>query len=72
MKVTVTIPDADAALIRQFLDSTREVTFASHGPLTMPKLTAMLLEDVALMVRRPGSWEGANMATVMQSHGYEP
>lgn len=71
MKITVTIPDADAALIRQFLDANRETTANTHGPLTMPKLTAMLLEDVALMVRRPGSWEGANMATVMQSHGYD-
>jgi hypothetical protein len=30
----------------------------------------MLLQDVALMMQRPGSWEGANMAQVMSSHGY--
>jgi hypothetical protein len=42
-----------------------EVTLSSHGPLDMPKLAAMLLQDVALMVQRPGSWEGANMAQVM-------
>jgi hypothetical protein len=70
MKITVTIADADAALIRQFLAATKLATGSSHGPLDMPKLTAMLLEDVALMVRRPGSWEGANMGQVMQSHGY--
>ena len=71
MKITLTIPDADADLIRQFIAATQEVTASSHGPLDMQKLTAMLLEDVALMVRRPGSWEGSNMAQVMSSHGYE-
>lgn len=71
MKITVTIPDSDANLIRQFLAATKGVTTTTHGQLDMPKLTALLLEDVALMVRRPGSWEGSNMATVMQSHGYE-
>jgi len=70
MKITVTISDANAALIQTFLDATRGVTFCTHGPLDMAKLTRMLLEDVALMVRRPGSWEGSNMATVMTSHGY--
>lgn len=42
----------------------------SHGPLDLPRLISMLLEDVALAMRRPGSWEGANMITVLQSHGY--
>ena len=70
MKIIVNISDADAALIREFLASTREVTASTHGPLDMKKLTVMLLEDVALMVRRPGSWEGANMWQVMYSHGY--
>ena len=65
MKITVTIPDSDADLIRQFLAAT------THDQLDMPKLTALLLEDVALMMRRPGSWEGSNMATVMASHGYD-
>ena len=70
MKITVTIPDSDADLIRQFLAATTGVTATTHGQLDLPKLTALLLEDVALMVRRPGSWEGSNMATVMASHGY--
>jgi phage FluMu protein gp41 len=70
MKITVEISEADAELIRHFLATTREVTFCTHGPLDMRKLTQMLLEDVALMVRRPGSWEGSNMEQVMSSHGY--
>lgn len=43
----------------------------SHGALDLAKLVAMLLEDVALMIQRPGSWEGANMMQVMASHGYD-
>lgn len=45
--------------------------FTSHGPLTIDSLVAMLVEDAALMVSRPGSWEGANMASVFASHGYD-
>ena len=34
-------------------------------------LVAMLVEDAAMVVSRPGSWEGANMASVFASHGYD-
>ena len=70
MKITVDISEEEVGLIRLFLASTREVTFSTHGQLNMQKLASMLLQDVALMVQRPGSWEGANMAQVMSSHGY--
>lgn len=43
---------------------------STHGPLTVEKLATLLLEDVALTMRRPGWWEGANMATVLGSRGY--
>lgn len=42
----------------------------SHGGMTMKKLITLLAEDAALVESRPGSWEGANMAAVLQSHGY--
>jgi len=71
MKITVTIADDDAELIRLFLAATQGVTASTHGALDMRKLAIMLLEDVALMVRRPGSWEGSNMAAVLNSHGYD-
>lgn len=45
--------------------------FTSHGPLTIDGLVAMLLEDAAMVVSRPGSWEGANMGRVFASHGYD-
>lgn len=42
----------------------------SHGPLTLNLLVTLLLEDVAMCVTRPASWEGSYMLTVMQAHGY--
>lgn len=49
----------------------RQKGFTSHGALTISKLLAMLAEDAAMVISRPGSWEGSNMAQVLQSHGYE-
>lgn len=45
--------------------------FTSHGKITVPSLLAMLAEDAGMVISRPGSWEGSNMATVLRSHGYE-
>jgi hypothetical protein len=42
----------------------------THGKLDLTTLATMLLEDVALADRRPGSWEGANMLQLLSSHGY--
>jgi hypothetical protein len=70
MKVEIEITESDAALIELFLESTKSSEFNTHGPLDIKRCAEMLMEDVALMVRRPGSWEGANMAQVMVSHGY--
>lgn len=72
MKLTIEICDEDAALIRELLELTQDIERhgCSHGPLTMKLLARMLLEDVALAVRRPGSWEGANMLRVLEAHGY--
>lgn len=39
-------------------------------PVTPAQLTSILKEDVVLAVDRPGSWEGSNMLTVLQSHGF--
>lgn len=71
MKVAVEISDDDARLILDLLNSLGDKQFSSHGELDVPTLTRMLLEDVALVRRRPGSWEGSNMAQVLSSHGYE-
>lgn len=51
--------------------SKRNDGFTSHGgALTVPTLLTMLAQDAAMTVSRPGSWEGANMQQVLDSHGY--
>ena len=70
MKLTIEIADEDAKLIQELLAGTKDGAFCSHGPLDLKKLAVMLLEDVALSVRRPSSWEGANLQQVLQAHGY--
>lgn len=42
----------------------------THGKLDIPRLIAMLAEDAAMTNSRPGSWEGANLQQVLESHGY--
>lgn len=42
----------------------------SHGELDIRSLLQMLAEDAAMTNSRPGSWEGANMQQVLDSHGY--
>jgi hypothetical protein len=58
--------------IRAFLESTKSdpANGTSHGALDIEELTRMLLEDVALAVLRPGSWEGHGMRQLLASHGY--
>ncbi len=43
----------------------------THGALTVPALLAMLAEDAAMAISRPGSWEGASLADLLTRHGYE-
>lgn len=54
MKLRIEIAGEDAELIAQVLEATRGSGFNSHGPLDIQRLVTMLLEDVALAVRRPG------------------
>ncbi len=44
--------------------------FNTHGKLNVRRLLLMLAEDAAMTYTRPGSWEGANMQQVLDSHGY--
>lgn len=72
MRLTIQLTAEDAALIDEFLEYTKGANLgaSSHGPLNRHRLAQLLLEDVALAMRRPGSWEGANMRQVLRSHGY--
>ena len=71
MKIIVEISDADAKDIRRAIALANNSNANTHGVLSFEVLTKMLLEDVAHAVRRPGSWEGADMAQLLASHGYE-
>ncbi|WP_046869310.1 hypothetical protein [Microvirga massiliensis] len=73
MKLKIEISDEQAQTIQRILDSVndgREFP-GTHGKLTIEGLIQMLLADVEMVHTRPGSWEGANMAQVLTSHGYE-
>ncbi|MHB0888087.1 hypothetical protein [Acidithiobacillus sp.] len=59
-----------AELVRRINANAGPEPFNSHGQLTVKKLAAMLLEDAGMVISRPGSWEGSNMADVLRSHGY--
>jgi hypothetical protein len=71
MKITIEISDADAMYISRLIDLVNLDDANTHGNLTFEMLGRVLFEDVALAMRRPGSWEGANMAQVLSSHGYQ-
>jgi hypothetical protein len=42
----------------------------AEKPVTPRELIDILKDDVVYAVTRPGSWEGSNMLTVLQSHGF--
>lgn len=69
-KFTVDVSEEDLKLIERGLERMNRSDGNSHGPLDVQRLAAMLMQDVALAVRRPGSWEGSNMSQVLNSHGY--
>lgn len=70
MKISFEIDNKTAELIKQIIKNNQGED-NTHGPLTIEILAAMLFEDIALTIRRPGSWEGYNMAAVLTSHGYD-
>lgn len=75
-RIVVEVSDATAAALSELAracSAAHEARdgYTTHGKLTPAKLLAMLAEDAAMVITRPGSWEGANMAQVLQSHGYD-
>ena len=71
MKIEIEIDDDTAMYVNRFLDAQdKESQSNTHGPLDMAGLARMLLEDVALVVLRPGSWEAQHMGALLASHGY--
>lgn len=71
VKIVLKLDSQTAALIMIWLKEYGASEHSSHGQLkTIEDVATMLLEDVALAVSRQGSWEGSNMWTVLNSHGY--
>lgn len=72
MKIEIEIDDDIFADVERFLARQDPESGANtHGHLDVAGLVQMLLEDVVLTERRPGSWEGEKMDALLASHGYE-
>jgi len=71
MKIKLDIDPEIAAQVEIFLATIEGRKDCTNGPLTMAALVHMLLEDVTLMVERPGSWEAQAMFSLLGAHGYE-
>ena len=59
--------------INHFMNKFRQLGLVEYNGeirVNRARITKMLLEEVALAVRRPGSWEGARMTDLLTSHGY--
>lgn len=75
--ITIEVSDDTLATLTELVGRCAEVDeerkgATSHGPLSDPAdLLAMLAEDAAMVIRRPGAWEAAGMAQLLASHGYE-
>ena len=75
-RICIDVSDETAATLARLVKSCNDSHdardgFTTHGKLSLERLLAMLAEDAAMVMTRPGSWEGANMAQVLMSHGYE-
>ncbi|WP_230596063.1 hypothetical protein [Xanthomonas vasicola] len=74
-RISIEISDETAANLRELAIRCTQSNkqwggFTSHGDLTPSTLLAMLAEDAGMVISRPGSWEGANLAEVLICHGY--
>lgn len=76
-KILVELSDEDAANLAELARRCSQADQASegatsHGPLeNAAAVLAMLAEDAAMAIRRPGSWEGAGLIRHLAAHGYD-
>ncbi len=57
----------------KFIEAVKHLDLKEYGskdPVTPEELIKILKEDVVYAFERPGSWEGSNMLTVLNSHGF--
>lgn len=71
-KITINISESTFESIKTLVDQINLHSGAanSHGKLSITSAIEMIVEDLGMVESRPGSWEGANMAQVLSSHGY--
>lgn len=69
MRIMIEVSDQDAEDIKAVV-AMCTTDHSTHGKLSVKSLAAMLMQDVALANRRPGSWEGSKMSDLLSSHGY--
>jgi hypothetical protein len=72
MTIEVTLDSKAQAALRRFLRTAGGTDQGTRGPLplTIAALTEMLLEDIAVVMTRPGSWEADAMAVLVGGHGH--
>lgn len=75
-RICIDVSDETAATLARLVKACSDSNdardgFTTHGKLTLESLLAMLVDDAAMVMTRPGSWEGSNMAQVLMSHGYD-
>lgn len=75
-RICIDVSDETAATLARLVQCCNDAHdardgFTTHGKLTPASLLSMLVEDAAMVMTRPGSWDGANMAQVLMSHGYD-
>ena len=73
VKITITLAPETAAYIKELVSrmNKHRDDFNTHGPMTVERLAEMLLQDAAMIIHRPGSWEASNMDNVLLAHGYK-
>lgn len=73
IKIEVELSDEEIRNINAVLHGSEDEEYCqgSAGVLDMNKLVKMLLHDVHLTIKRPGSWEGSKMLDLLESHGYD-
>lgn len=70
--VRVRVNAADVEHLQRVVDHCAQRRAGTCWPPidSLDDLLTMLVDDLAHVSRRPGSWEGANMIQVLSGHGY--
>lgn len=70
-RITIQVTEDQYEEIKHFVGFLNQSKPENEPERTINQFIEMLAEDLYWASRRPGSWEGANMRTVLSSHGYD-